>query len=289
MSLSNFKARVILLLFLGTILLTSCQSNNNSLRLATTTSTYDSGLLDALLLDFESLFDAEVDVIAVGTGQAIALGESGDVDVILVHAPEREEAFVNAGHGTNRYDVMYNDFIIVGPISDPAGIAGMPTASEALSAIADTESTFASRGDDSGTHTKELSLWEASNLELPANGGWYKSLGQGMGDTLRFANETAAYTLTDRGTYLALRDNLPNLLLMVGGDSIADNQDSTLFNPYGIIPVNGEKGNINEELALEFINWLTSEKTQEVISGFGFESIGQPLFYPNSAEWNNSQ
>ncbi|MEM7332167.1 MAG: substrate-binding domain-containing protein [Chloroflexota bacterium] len=280
------KFRIYLCLILGLFFISNCQSENRNLRLATTTSTYDSGLLDAILLDFESEFDAQVDVIAIGTGQALALGESGDVDVILVHAPAREEAFVIAGHGTARFDVMFNDFVIVGPISDPAGIAGMSTASEALLAIAQSGSSFASRGDDSGTNTKEISLWEAANIQGVAGNEWYKSLGQGMGDTLRFANETAAYTLTDRGTYLALRDTLPNMLLMVGGANIAENQDGTLFNPYGVIPINGNKGNINSVLAMDFVDWITSVKTQEVISGHGYEVFDQPLFYPNSDAWN---
>ena len=268
-------------------LMAGCQARAQPLRLATTTSTYDSGLLDAILPDFESQFGIEVNVVAVGTGQALALGESGDVDVVLVHALQKEEAFVTAGHGAARFDVMYNDFIIVGPISDPAGIAGMATANEALATIAQSEATFASRGDDSGTYTKELDLWAAANISTPENTEWYKSLGQGMGDTLRFANETAAYTLTDRGTYLSLRDNLPNLLLLVGGDSIINNLDATLYNPYGIIPVNGNKGNINEQLAIDFINWLTAVETQAVISGYGLETNGQPLFYPNSDLWHN--
>lgn len=258
------------------------------LRLATTTSTDNSGLLEAILPAFEEEYNAQVNVIAVGTGEAITLGEAGDVDVILVHARAREDAFVEAGHGTTRSDVMYNDFIIVGPADDPAGVQGMPLAADALAIIADSGATFASRGDDSGTHTKEKSLWSAAGIEGEPSGDWYKSLGQGMGDTLRFAAETGAYTITDRGTYLALQDNLGELAVMIGGNSIDENQDPSLYNPYGVIPVNPDKNeNINNELAEQFATWLTSLETQEVISTFGQDEFGQPLFYPDSAAWNN--
>jgi len=257
------------------------------LRLATTTSTEDSGLLEAILPDFEEQYNARVDVVAVGTGQAIALGEAGDADVILVHARSREDAFVADGHGTERSDVMYNDFIIVGPTDDPAGIQGMELASDALTAIANSQATFASRGDDSGTHSKERSLWEAAGLPSDPEGDWYKSLGQGMGDTLRFANESGAYTITDRGTFLSQRDNLPNLAIMVGGNSIDENADLSLYNPYGVIPVNPDKGNINNELADDFVTWLTSVETQSVIADYGIDTYGQPLFYPDSQAWRD--
>lgn len=252
------------------------------LRLATTTSTADSGLLDAILPDFEAAYNARVDVVAVGTGQAIEIGQAGDADVILVHAQAREDAFVEAGSGTARYDVMYNDFILVGPADDPAGVQGMISAADALATIATAEASFASRGDDSGTHTKELSLWEKAGVS--PEGDWYNSLGQGMGETLTFANEAEAYTLTDRGTYLSMRDTLPNLAIMVGGDSIADNADPALLNPYGVIPVNPELSpNINAELAQQFAEWLTSPDVQEQIGQYGVEEFGQPLFYPNAA------
>ena len=253
------------------------------LRLATTTSTADSGLLDAILPAFEEANNARVDVVAVGTGQAIELGEAGDADVILVHARVREDAFVAEGHGTERHDVMYNDFVIVGPTDDPAGVAGMSSAAEALAAIAAAGAPFASRGDDSGTHTKEMSLWEAAGVTPDPAGGWYNSLGQGMGETLTFANEAGAYTMTDRGTFLSMRDNLPNLVVVVGGESIADNADPKLLNPYGVIPVNPEKSEaINAELARKFAEWLTSPEVQTMIGEFGVETFGQPLFYPNA-------
>lgn len=263
------------------------KSETQILRLATTTSTADSGLLDAIVPAFEKKFGARVDIVAVGTGQAIELGKAGDADVILVHSRSREDAFVAEGHGTARYDVMYNDYIIVGPAADPAGVAGMSTAAEALVAIAAGEATFASRGDDSGTHSKEKSLWQATGVDPEAGFAWYKSLGQGMGDTLRFADETGAYTLTDRGTYLAQRDSLPNLEVMVGGASIAENADPALFNPYGVIPVNPDKGSINADLAQRFADWLTSLETQQQIETFRREAFGQAPFFPDSEAWRN--
>lgn len=284
----RIKFKFFIILF--PILLTSCGGNAEQpqvLRLATTTSTDNSGLLAEILPDFEEIYNAQVDVIAVGTGQAIALGESGDVDVILVHARSSEDAFIQAGHGTQRADVMYNDFILVGPVDDPAGVQGVALAKDALSAISDAEAVFASRGDDSGTHSKELSLWSSAGISTGSVGEWYKSLGQGMGDTLTFANETGAYTLTDRGTYLSMQDNLSNLAVMVGGSSIDENQDSSLYNPYGVIPVNPDKGNINFELAESFVEWLTSVGTQQVIAGFGVDLFGQPLFYPDSQPWRD--
>lgn len=252
------------------------------LRLATTTSTEDSGLLGAILPDFEKKYNARVDVVAVGTGQAIALGEAGDADVILVHARSREDAFVEAGHGINRRDVMHNDFILVGPAADPAGVKGITKAADALAAIAAAEAPFASRGDDSGTHVKEMSLWEKAGI-TPVSGGWYSSLGQGMGDTLTFANEAGAYTLTDRGTFLSMRQNLPNLVVVVGGETIAENVDPALLNPYGVIPVNPNKSSaINGDLAEKFAAWLTSPETQKKIGEFGVDKFGSPLFYPDA-------
>ena len=270
------------------LFLAACGSREPQvLRLATTTSTEDSGLLDAILPDFEEKFNARVDVVAVGTGQAIALGEAGDADVILVHARSREDGFVADGHGTARFDVMYNDYIIVGPANDPAGIQGVALASEALNTIAETESPFASRGDDSGTHSKERSLWQAAGLPGDPDAAWYASLGQGMGDTLRYANETGAYTITDRGTFLSQGDSLPNLVIMVGGQNIEENADRSLYNPYGVIPVNPDKGNINNDLANKFVEWLTSVDTQSVIAEYGSDTYGQPLFYPDSQAWRD--
>ena len=243
--------------------------------LATTTSTADTGLLDYLLPDFEAQFHAKVEVIAVGTGQAIKTAEQGDADVILVHARASEDQFVADGYGVNRQDVMYNDFVIIGPEDDPAGIQGMTDAAAALAKIAEAQATFASRGDESGTHSKEKAIWEKAGIE--PSGDWYLSLGQGMGATLTFANEKGAYTLTDRGTYLSRQEGL-GLPILVEGDSI-------LFNPYGVIAANPEKHpHIEYELALKFIEWLTSVDTQEKIGQFRHSS-GELLFHPNSEQW----
>jgi tungstate transport system substrate-binding protein len=272
------------------ILLTACSSPHaDTLRLATTTSTYDSGLLDAIIPGFEEEYNVEVDIVAVGTGQAIALGENGDVDVILVHARSREDAFVKGGYGTQRYDVMYNDFILVGPQEDPAGIRGMSIAADALTSIARGKATFASRGDDSGTHTRELQLWQAAGIEPQGEIEWYNALGQGMGATLQFAQESGAYTLTDRGTFLALRERLTNLVIWVGGSSITENADGNLRNPYGVIPVNPQlHPDAAHDLAQQFVEWITSVEAQSQIAEFGIEEFGQPLFYPDSRIWHES-
>ncbi len=264
-------------------LLTACRSQETAvLRLATTTSTYDSGLLDAILPAFEEKYNARVDVVAVGTGQALALGEAGDADVILVHARSREDQFVADGHALSRADVMYNDFVIVGPADDPAGIRNATRAVDAMNAIANAQAPFASRGDDSGTHIKERSLWQLANIN-PEGTDWYNSVGQGMGATLTFANEINAYTLSDRGTFLSQQDNLPNLQVLVRGSTIAENGDPAMLNPYGVLPINPDKGGIQEALAADFITWLTSPETQEAIAVYGSEKFGQPLFYPNAA------
>jgi tungstate transport system substrate-binding protein len=255
-----------------------------TLRLATTTSTEDSGLLDEILPDFEERYGATVDVIAVGTGQALTLGEQGDVDVVLVHARRQEDRFVEQGFGINRQDVMFNDFIIVGPDSDPAGVRAAESAIEAFTRIADTRVPFASRGDQSGTHSKELEIWDTSGTAPAPVTGWYQSLGQGMGETLIFANEESAYTITDRATYIGMQDALPDLVILFGGDSVDQNTDSNLYNPYGVIQVNPEKHpDVNAELAATFIEWLTSPDVQTNIGEFGLEQYGQPLFLPVAA------
>jgi tungstate transport system substrate-binding protein len=253
------------------------------LRLATTTSTADSGLLDAILPDFEQRYAAEVDVVAVGTGQALKLGENGDADVLLVHARAREEAFVQQGFGLERHDVMYNDFVIVGPSTDPARIAAERTAGAAFAKIAAASASFASRGDDSGTYSKERSIWSSTQISPTAELQWYKSLGQGMGETLIAADELGAYTLSDRGTYLSLRDKLPNLRLLFGGATIADNSDPALRNPYGVIQVHPDKHpGINSKLAAAFVAWIRSPELQQRIGAFGTDRFGQPLFYPEA-------
>ena len=255
-------------------LLTACQSQSEpqQLTIATTTSTNDSGLMDYLLPEFEEKYDAKVDVIAVGTGQALALGESGDVDAVLVHARPLEDKFVADGYGVNRKDVMYNDFIILGPADDPAGIAGMESVAEALARIAATGSPFVSRGDNSGTHVKEMALWEMAGVK-PA-GDWYLSVGQGMGATLTVADEQQAYTLSDRGTYLKRLSEGIDLEIMVEGDP-------PLNNPYGVIMVNPERfPDVNADLAQKFVDWLTSPETQEAINAYRVN--GHQLFFADA-------
>jgi tungstate transport system substrate-binding protein len=229
------------------------------------------------LPDFEEQYNVQVDVIAVGTGQALQLGEDGNADVLLVHARAREDAFIEAGHGVRREDVMYNDFVVVGPPEDPAGIAGMTDAAAAFGQIAAAESPLVSRGDDSGTHTKERAIWEAAGVE--PSGDWYISAGQGMGAVLTMADEQQAYTLSDRATYLARTLEGTDLEILVEGDPV-------LFNPYGVMAVNPEKSSeINLELANTFIDWLISVPVQEKISQFGVEEFGSPLFTPDSVPW----
>lgn len=253
------------------------------LRLATTTSTADSGLLDAILPDFEQKYNARVDVVAVGTGQALEIGTKGDADVVLVHARAREDKFVSDGDGVDRRDVMYNDFVIVGPKADPAGIANMEKGKDALLKISEAAVTFVSRGDDSGTHSKEKSLWASAGITPTTDAGWYLSIGQGMGETLLFANEGGGYTLTDRGTWLSMADKLPNLTILVGGATIDENKDKSLLNPYGVIPVNPAKhATVNYELATKFAEWLTSPEVQAKIAEYGKDKFGQALFYPSA-------
>ncbi len=252
-----------------------------ALTLATTTSTQDSGLLDSILPEFEAETGADVEVVAVGTGQALQLGEDGNADVLLVHARDREDAFMEAGHGVRREDVMFNDFIIVGPADDPAGVAGMTDAPAALAQIAATEAPFVSRGDDSGTHTKEKSIWAAADIE--PTGDWYISAGQGMGAVLTMADEQQAYTLSDRATYLARTLEGTELIIAVEGDPI-------LFNPYGVMAVNPDKNaEIDNEAANIFIDWLIAVPTQELIGQFGVDEFGAPLFTPDSTPWRERE
>jgi tungstate transport system substrate-binding protein len=255
-------------------------SEPQAMILATTTSTENSGLLAYILPDFEQEYGVQVDVIAVGTGQALKLGEDGNADVLLVHARAREDAFMDAGHGSRREDVMYNDFVIVGPADDPAGVRGMTDAAEAFQQLAQAEGTFVSRGDDSGTHTKEKAIWQAAGIE-PA-GDWYISAGQGMGAVLTMADEQQAYTLSDRATYLARTLEGIELEILVEGDPV-------LFNPYGVIAINPDKGaHIKVDLANSFIDWLISLDTQEKIAEFGVQEFGSPLFTPDSAPWREA-
>lgn len=268
------------------------------LKMSTTTSTQSSGLLDVLLPEFAKDTGIEVKVIAKGTGAAIRDGEDGNVDIIFVHAKSREDKFVADGFGTKRYPVMHNDFIIIGPAADPAAIKGISDGAQALNKIAAAEAPFISRGDDSGTHTKEQSLWEASgvplatqtqkiidkgkekeiNFKTPANSkAWYMSIGQGMGKTITFAEEKQAYTMTDRGTYIKFKyGKTPAVeleILSEGGDGLA--------NPYGIIPVNPAKHpHVQNDLAMQFVNWIISERGQQLIGGYRLE--GKQLFFPDA-------
>ncbi len=249
--------------------------------LATTTSTQDSGLLDYLLPMFEQETGVKVDVIAVGTGQALQLGMDGNADVLLVHSRAREDEFMAAGHGVRREDVMYNDFVIVGPAEDPAGIKGMTSAADAFKKLAETQSVFISRGDDSGTHTKELSIWKKAEIE-PA-GDWYVSSGQGMGEVLTMSKSSRLTPSATGPPYLARSKEGLELVVLVEGDK-------ALFNPYGVIAVNPDKNaNIQIDLANQFIDWIISVPVQEKIGEFGMEEFGQSLFIPISAAWLAAQ
>lgn len=253
------------------------------LRLATTTSTADSGLLSAILPGFEKDCACRVDVIAVGTGQALEIGRRGDADVVLVHARTEEDRFVVQRHARERFDVMYNDFVIVGPTQDPPKIGSITRATQAFALIAQARARFVSRGDKSGTDIAEKSLWASAKI-APAGQPWYSSLGQGMGETLITANEQGAYTLADRGTWLSMRARLPHLRLLVGGTSPAHNLDPMLRNQYGVMAVNPDvHPGVNHALAQRFVDWLLSLRTQRAIGEFGREKFGQPLFYPNAA------
>lgn len=238
------------------------------LRLATTTSTENSGLLAELLPPFEKAHDCVVDVIAVGTGKAIKLGETGDVDVIMVHARSKEDKFVSAGYGVDRRDIMYNDFVILGPDSDPAGIKGGKDAAAAMARIASANSFFVSRGDDSGTHSREKQLWKKAGVT--PSGDWYLEAGRGMGEVIVMAGERVGYTLSDRGTYIAYAEKTPLQIVVEG--------DAGLFNPYGAIMVNPAKHpHVKKELATEFLNYLVSDEAKQRITGF--RKGGKQLFY----------
>ncbi len=255
-----------------------------SLILATTTSTQDSGLLDAILPVFERGYNAKVKVVAVGTGQALKLGADGNADVVLVHARKQEDEFVANGDGINRRDVMYNDFVLVGPPNDLAKISGLKLAADAFKQIAQAQSPFASRGDKSGTNTKELEIWQTAGIQ--PQGAWYLSVGQGMGETLTFANEKSAYTLSDRATFLAQQARL-SLAILVGGSRIEENADPSLYNPYGVIPINPAKHpNVNYALAEQFARWITASETQKLIATFGVDKYGQSLFRPQNPDLN---
>lgn len=239
-----------------------------------TTSTQNSGLYEALLPQFTEKSGFEVRVVAVGTGQAIKNATNCDGDVLLVHAKPSEEKFIAAGYGLTRSDVMYNDFVIVGPKSDPAGIAGSNDVAAALKKIADSEAAFASRGDDSGTHKKELSLWSSAGIDGPASSGsWYRETGSGMGATLNVGVGMDAYVMTDRATWIAFGNKADHTIVVEG--------DSAMFNQYGIIDINPEHcPNVKSDLAGQFIDWILSSDGQTAIAGY--KRDGQQLFFPNA-------
>ena len=241
-----------------------------------TTSTQNSGLLDWLLPKFEEKTGIRVKVVAVGTGQALKNAARGDGDVVLVHAREAEEAFLRAGHGIERRDVMYNDFVIVCPKSDPAGIAGLKDAAKALRRIARTRTPFVSRGDDSGTHKKEMKLWAAAGIDpRKGSGAWYREAGRGMGATLNMAAAMNACTLTDRGSWIA-HGNRGDLTIVVEGDP-------RLFNQYGVMLVNPKRHpHVKERAARAFIDWLTGPEGQKLIAAYRLR--GQQLFFPNAGK-----
>lgn len=239
------------------------------LRLSTTTSTENSGLLKVLIPPFEQANDCQVDVIAVGTGKALKLGEAGDVDVVLVHARKLEDKFVANGFGIERKDVMYNDFVILGPVNDPAGIKGSKSAAEALGRIAAKGAIFISRGDESGTHQKEKELWAA--IQAQPNGPWYVQAGQGMGEVLIMATEKRAYTLADRGTYNAYKGGKTDLVVLFDGEK-------GLFNPYGVILVNPARyPQVKIDLARKFSNYLVGPQGQAIIAGYKINN--EPIFF----------
>lgn len=265
---------------------TAQQAAPSEVVLASTTSTQDSGLFDVLIPAFEKAFPQyKVKVIAVGTGEALKLGETKDADVLLVHAKADEEKFVANGFGKQRKDVMYNDFLIVGPKADPAGVAKSADTTAAMLAIESAgkagKATFVSRGDDSGTNKKELKLWALAGVTptpTPDANPWYLSTGQGMGETLKVASEKGGYTLTDRATYLTMKDSL-DLQILMGAPSVKENTQKSLLNQYGVITVVGAK---NEAGGQAFFDWVLSPEGQSVIGSYGVDKFGQQLFVPNA-------
>ena len=278
-------ALVLAMVLSMTAILSGCGSeeetteSKGTIILATTTSTKDSGLLDEILPVFEEESGYTVDVVSVGSGEAMTMGENGEADVLLVHSPAAEEEYVAGGHADEdgRMDVMYNDFVIIGPEADPAGVSANP-ADDAIAAFEDimnSQSTFVSRADESGTHSKELSIWEAAGLT--PSGDWYVEAAAGMGDVITMADEMSGYTLADRATWLN-----------VGGDTALTilcekDPSGNLYNQYGVICVNPDKNeNINHEGAKAFQEWIVSDETQQLIGEYGVEEYGEALFVPNA-------
>ncbi|MBT2640124.1 substrate-binding domain-containing protein [Bacillus sp. ISL-39] len=282
----KLKKLISILLVLMLVLVTGCSDSDSTanepekapieektdLILATTTSTQDSGLLEVLLPEFEKDNNYNVKTIAVGTGQALEMGTRGEADVLLVHAPAAEEELVKSGDAINRQKVMYNDFIFVGPAEDPAKIKGLSVA-EALTKITESKASFVSRGDDSGTHKKELELWKKSSLDPKSLGDAYIETGQGMGATLMIASEKTGYTLTDRATFLAQKKNMPDTEMLLEGDE-------SLLNIYHVMQVNDDKHDkVNAEGAKAFVEFMIAEDTKNIIKDFGVDEYGEPLFF----------
>ncbi|WP_247001458.1 substrate-binding domain-containing protein [Halosolutus gelatinilyticus] len=252
--------------------------SGETLTLTTTTSTYDTGLLDELNAPFQDRYGVIVDAVPKGTGAALEIARNGDSDVVMVHARSLEDEFMEEGYGVNRRDLMFNDFVIVGPADDPAGISGGEDALAAFTEIANTGSTFVSRGDESGTHTKELAIWEETGVGDDEFGDWYQEAGQGMGEVLVQADQSGAYTLSDRGTYLSMQDKV-DLEIHVQGP--VKGGPELLANPYGIVAVNpAVHNNVNYDLAMAYIGFVTSVEGQEIIEGYTVED--EQLFFPRA-------
>ena len=266
----------IVVVLMGALVMRPALAQQKTIILATTTSTQDSGLLDRLIPLFEKKTGYLVKTIAVGSGQAMAMGEKGEADVLLVHSPAAEEKFVVEGFGINRKLVMHNDFIIVGPAEDPAHIKGMQSTPDVFKKIASTKALFLARGDNSGTHAKEKAVWNAAGIN-PEGEKWYQQTGLGMGQTLQVAAEKKGYTLADRGTYLSLRKSL-NLDVLLSGDAI-------LLNIYHVIEVNPAKWpKVNATGARAFADFMVSKETQDIIKTFGVDKFGSPLFFPDAGK-----
>ena len=258
---------------LATILFAGVAFAGDSLRMAVTTSFQNSGLADVLLPEIQSDIGLEVQLLVVGTGQALRLGEAGDVDAVLVHSRAAEEEFVASGFGTHRREIMFNDFVLVGPEDDPAGLSEAADVAGALTRIAASESAFISRGDDSGTHKKELRLWATAGLDPNSFGRWYRSVGGGMGAALNIASGMNAYVMSDRGSWLKF-GNKGDLRILFSGDPV-------LVNQYAYLPVNpGLHGHVKGDLAAKLESWLTSERARDLINGYRID--GEPLFEFNA-------
>lgn len=272
-ALALLGAAVALPLALAASSQNSAQAQDKFITVASTTSTQNSGLFDYLLPKFEEKTGIEVRVVAVGTGQAIRLARNGDADVLFVHHKPSEEAFVADGFGVKRFDVMYNDFVLVGPADDPAGVSKAEDVEGAMQTIAEAEAAFASRGDDSGTHKREQSLWKAAGVDPKGAGEWYRETGSGMGATLNTAVGMGAYTMSDRATWLAFQNKDDYRIVFEG--------DPAMFNQYGIIAVSQEKfPHVKADLAQTFVDWVISPEGQKLIASY--KRDGEQLFFPNA-------